>query len=93
MPLAQELLAKYPNYEKYLKNITKYPKAGTDTESGYRYIVGDGGNKCALYANLENEGEEVDLNITEPTPKGGTGVLRANSSGWNGTPLYFQYSN
>jgi prepilin-type N-terminal cleavage/methylation domain-containing protein len=93
MPLAQELLSKYPQYQKYLKRVPRDPKTGTDTESKYMYIVSDGGDKCALYANLENEEEKVTLNITQPTPKGGTGVFRASSSGWNGTFLYFQYSN
>lgn len=93
MPLAQELLAKYPDYKKYLGKIPKDPKTGTDIESRYRYVVSDEGNKCALYANLENEEEKVTLSITQPAPKGGTGVLRAVTSGWNGTPLYFQYSN
>jgi prepilin-type N-terminal cleavage/methylation domain-containing protein len=93
MPVALELLAKNPQYSQYLKTIPKDPKSGSDSESGYRYIVSDSGNKCAVYANLENEKEPVTLNITEPTAKGGTGVLRATSNGRNGTPLYFEYSN
>lgn len=93
IPIAQELLNKYPQYQQFLKKIPKDPKTGTDTESRYRYIVSDGGSRCALYANLENQKEEVTLSITQPTAKGGTGIFRATSSGWNGTPLYFQYSN
>jgi len=93
MPIAQELLAKNPQYSQYLKMIPRDPKSGSDTESGYRYIVSDSGSKCAVYANLENEKEPVTLNITVPTAKGGTGVLKAASDGPNGTPLYFEYSN
>lgn len=93
IPLAQEILAKNPQYQKYFKTIPRDPKTGTDTESKYIYIVNDAGDKCALYANLENEKEKVTLSIIQPTPKGGTGVFRATSPGWNGTPLYFQYSN
>ena len=93
MPIAQELLSKNPQYSQYLRMIPKDPKSGTDTESGYRYIVGDNGTKCAIYANLENENEPTTLNITVPTPKGGTGVFRATDNGPNGTPLYYQYSN
>jgi len=92
LPIAEEILAKNPQYQQYIKIIPRDPKTGSDTESKYRYIVSDNGTKCALYANLENEKEPVTLNITQPTPKGGTGVFRG-SSGWNGTDLYFQYSN
>ena len=93
MPIAQELLSKNPQYSQYLKMIPKDPKSGTDTESGYRYIVADSGTKCAIYANLENENEQITLNITVSTPKGGTGVFRVSDNGPNGTPLYYQYSN
>jgi prepilin-type N-terminal cleavage/methylation domain-containing protein len=93
MPIAQELLAKNPQYSQFLKMIPRDPKSGSDTESGYRYIVSDNGTKCAIYANLENENDPVTLNITAPTPKGGTGVLRATNSGPNGSPLYYQNSN
>lgn len=91
--VAQELLNKNPQYQQYITQIPRDPKTGTDSESKYMYIVSDDGGKCALYANLENEQESVTLNIIEPTPKGGTGVFRASSPGWNGTALYFQYSN
>lgn len=93
MPIAQELLSKNPQYSQYLKMIPKDPKSGTDTESGYRYIVADSGTKCAIYSNLENKNEPTTLNITIPTPKGGTGVFRVSDNGPNGTPLYYQYSN
>lgn len=93
MPLAQELLNKYPEYRQFLKIIPRDPKTGTETESKYIYIVNADGDKCALYANLENDKEQVTLTITAPTPGGGTGVLKAESSGLNGTPLYYQHSN
>ena len=93
MPIAQELLIKNPQYSQYLKMIPRDPKSGSDTESGYRYIVGESGTKCAIYANLENENEPTTLNIVVPTSKGGTGVFRAASDGPNNTPLYYQYSN
>ncbi len=93
MPLAQELLNKYPQYKQFLKTIPRDPKTGTDDESKYTYTVNTEGSKCALYTNLENDKEQVTLTITTPTPGGGVGVLRAESSGPNGTPLYYQYSN
>ncbi len=93
MEVANELLAKNPQYRQYLKMVPKDPKSGTDTNSGYRYIVSENGSKCAIYANLENENEPVTLNITAPTPKGGSGVFRAVNNGPNGSPLYYQYSN
>ena len=93
MSIAQELIVKNPQYSQYISAIPRDPKTGTDTESRYRYIVNDDGSKCALYANLENQNEPITLpNITVPTPRGGIGVFRG-SSGWNGTDLYFQYSN
>lgn len=91
--LTNEIFSKHPEYRQYLPTIPKDPKTGTETESKYMYIVNDEGSKCALYANLENSSERVTLPITAPTPGGGVGVLRATSDGWNGTPLYFQYSN
>jgi prepilin-type N-terminal cleavage/methylation domain-containing protein len=93
IPIAEELLIKNPQYSQYLKMIPRDPKSGSDAQSGYRYIVGEGGTKCAVYANLENEKEPITLNITLPTPKGGSGVFRALDNGPNGTPLYYQYSN
>jgi len=91
--LTNEIFRKNPEYRQYLSTIPKDPKTGTETESKYIYIVNDDGSKCTLYANLENPNEPVTLSITVPTPGGGVGVLRATSDGWNGTPLYFQYSN
>ncbi|MFQ6049839.1 MAG: type II secretion system protein [Candidatus Paceibacterales bacterium] len=93
VPLANEILSKYPQYGELLAQIPKDPKTGTETESKYIYTVNTGGTRCALYANLENPNESTTLTITIPTPGGGTGVLETESSGWNGTPLYFQFSN
>ncbi len=88
-----EILEKYPQYGKFLSNIPKDPKSGTETESRYVYIVNESGKGCALYANLENANELATLDITVPTPGGGTGIFKADSPGWNGTPVYFQVSN
>jgi len=93
IPLAQEILNKYPQYSNFLSGVSKDPKSGTETESKYIYIVNTDGTKCAVYANLENNQEPVTLPITVPTPGGGSGVLKADSPGWNGTPLYFQVSS
>lgn len=91
--LAEEILNKNPEYRKYISEVPKDPKTGTETESKYFYIVSEDGKKCAIYANLENHKEPINLSITVPTPGGGTGVFRADTPGWNGTPLYYQYSN
>ena len=91
--LAQEIITQNPQYSKFLSNIPKDPKVGSDTESKYIYTVDGGGEKCALYANLENPNEQATLSITSPAPGGGTGVLKADNPGWNDTPFYFQVSN
>ena len=93
VPLAEELIVDNPKYQKYFAQVPRDPRTGTETESKYIYTVNDDGSKCALYANLENPDEQVTLTITSPTPGGGKGVLKATTSGWNGTPLYYQYSN
>lgn len=93
VPLVNELFVKHPEYSKYISTVPKDPKTGSQAESKYIYIVSADGKKCALYANLENPSEPVTLPITEPTPGGGTGVFQDSSSGWNGSPFYFQYSN
>ncbi|KPJ71320.1 hypothetical protein AMJ50_02395 [Parcubacteria bacterium DG_74_3] len=93
VPLTEEIKNENPQYSQYFSNIPKDPKTGTESESKYIYTVNADGSKCALYANLENEKETVTLLITVPTPGGGVGVLKTDTQGWNGTPLYFQYSN
>jgi len=92
IPLTQEIFSKNPQYKEFLQTVPKDPKTGDETESKYMYVVAPGGTKCALYANLENKKEKITLSITEPTPGGGTGVFKG-SIGWNGTDVYFQYSN
>jgi prepilin-type N-terminal cleavage/methylation domain-containing protein len=92
--ILDELKDKYPKYAETLSATPKDPRLGTDEETYYKYIVSDSGSKCALYANLEHEDEPVTLtDISSPTPKGGTGVFEAPTSGWNGTKKYFQVSN
>ncbi len=91
--LAAELAAAYPQYQSFLSNVPRDPKSGNDTQTFYRYVVDDE-NRCALYANLEYEQEAVTLtDLTAPTPGGGQGVLASPTVGWNGTNLYFQFSN
>ena len=91
--LANEILSKYPDQSKFLSSIPKDPKTGTETESKYIYTVTADAKKCAIYANLESSSDSVNLTITTPTPGGGTGILKADNLGWNGSKLYFQYSN
>lgn len=95
VPLSEELGDKSPQYKKYLSNIPKDPTSGTETESMYFYIVNDEGTECALYANLQNSKESITLpDISEPTSGGGKGVFEwPGGPAWNGTDLYFQYSN
>lgn len=94
MDIAEELKTTYPQYAGFLSRVPKDPKSGTDTKSFYRYLVTDDGQRCALYANLEDKNDKVTLTgISNPTPGGGIGVLQASSNGWNGTDKYFQVSN
>lgn len=91
--LAEEIISKNPQSAKFLSQVPMDPKTGSETDSNYIYIVNNDGSRCALYANLENPDETVTLTITSPVPGGGTGILKAENPGWNGTALYFQYSN
>jgi len=88
-----EVLAKNPQFSQYISAVPKDPRGGTEAVTKYRYVVSDDLNKCAVYANLENAGEETTLKVTSPTPGGGTGVLQADTPGPNGTTKYFQVSN
>lgn len=91
--LLDEFRLNYPQYANSIPSTIKDPKSGTEAESFYKYIV-DENNNCVLYANLENDSEEVTLpNISTPTPAGGKGVWQAASAGWNGSDKYFQVSN
>jgi prepilin-type N-terminal cleavage/methylation domain-containing protein len=93
--VVEEIKVRYPQYANVISRVPKDPKTGTDEDTGYTYLVDADGNKCAFYANLENESEEVTLESqTAPAAGGGTGVLRAPSMpGPNGTDLYLQVSN
>lgn len=92
--LAAELLVANPNYKQYLKTVPMDPLSGTVVQSNYTYAVNSEGDKCVLFANLENEDEEITLsNLTEPTPGGGQGVLQGTNPGVNNSTIYFQYSN
>ncbi|MBI5220317.1 MAG: type II secretion system protein [Candidatus Liptonbacteria bacterium] len=94
IPLLAELFAKRPQYASVIPQVPHDPLRGTASESFYRYTVDTATKKCSVYANLENSATKVTLpDLTAPLPGGGVGVLRAASSGWNGTALYFQYSN
>lgn len=90
--LIPEFIVKYPQYAQFAPYLPKDPKSGSDSASGYRYEVDNGGH-CVLYGNLENEGEPITLpGLSTPAPNTGTGVLRAAASGPNGTPIYYQIS-
>jgi len=89
-----ELKAKNPQYAQLLTKTPRDPKKGTDDDSFYRYAVSENGQKCAVFANLENAVEPVTLTgVSAPAPGGGTGVLQAAEAGWNGTDRFFQVSN
>jgi len=91
--LINELRAKDEKYRQLITKPWRDPKSGTDTVSKYTYIVTDD-KKCVLYANLENNNEDVTLNtISSPTPGGGTGVFASSTTGYNGSTKYFQISN
>ena len=92
--LAAELLVANPQYQQYLKKVPEDPKSGTAAQTNYTYIITADGQKCALYANLENKNETITLsNLTDPTPGGGNGVLSGTTTGANNTNIYYQYSN
>lgn len=91
--IVEEMKMRYPQYAGFLGQTPKDPKTGSEVQTNYRYQVEEG-NRCVLYANLENAEEPVTLPaLAVPTPGRGQGVLRAASDGWNGTPIYFQFSN
>jgi len=92
--ILDEVRVKYPQYASAFSQTPRDPRAGTDTESFYKYLVTSDGKDCSLYANLENADEPVTLpGLVSPTAGGGSGVLEASSDGWNNTPIYFQVSN
>jgi len=90
--LIAEMVSKNPQYASSIPKNIRDPKTGTEAESNYKYIL-TADNKCALYANLENNEAEISLpGVSAPTPGGGKGVFRG-SAGWNGSDKYFQVSN
>lgn len=92
--IIDELKTKYPQYAGFVAQAPRDPKVGTEAETFYKYIVTADGERCALYANLENDAETVTLTgLSAPTAGGGSGVLQAGSVGWNGTNKYLQFSN
>jgi prepilin-type N-terminal cleavage/methylation domain-containing protein len=89
-----ELKVKNPQISQMMARAPHDPRNGSDAETRYRYVVSTDGAKCAVYANLENASEPVTItNLTEPTPGGGTGVLKTASTGSNGTDRYFEATN
>ncbi len=89
-----EVLAKNPQFAQMVSKAPRDPKGGTDQATLYRYAVSEDGQKCVLYANLENKNEPVTItSVTAPTPGTGTGVLRAAAPGVHGTDRFFQVSN
>jgi len=89
--LASELSVKYPPFAQLVKSLPKDPKIGNESVSGYRYVVSDDMQHCAMYANLENEKEPITLaGINAPTAGAGTGVLQAAHPGPNNTAIYYQ---
>lgn len=92
--VANELFIKKHGLRKLIKGVAQDPKTGTPSESKYIYVVSVGRDSvnCAIYANLENEYEPITLPITVPTPEAGSGAFRAEEVGWNGSPVYYQFS-
>lgn len=92
--LFDEITTKNPQAKALVPKVPRDPNGGSDAETLYKYVLSADEQKCILYANLENENEAVTIeNLTDPTPGGGTGVLRGSSTGYNGTDIYFQSSN
>jgi len=92
--LIAEISLTKPELKNYLKSLPKDPLSGSDLKSNYTYVVNDEGNKCLLYANLENENETITLtDLNSPTLSGGVGVLQGSTVGVNDTNIYFQISN
>lgn len=90
--LATELASKFPQYAQYASLLPKDPKTGSQDQANYRYQVNSGGH-CVIYANLENNSEEITLtSISTPTPNGGNGALKGSTTGANGTQIYYQIS-
>jgi len=91
--LLAEVRQNYPQVAAYLTNVPKDPKTGTDTASGYRYIISADASVCALYANLEGTPPVTLTSLSAVTPGAGTGILESTVIGPNGGARYYQYSN
>ncbi len=91
--ILKEIGEKDDIYESAISQIIKDPKTGTEKISMYIYKISENGQACSLYANLESPFNKETLEITDPTPGEGTGILKSTIDGWNGSPFYFQYSN
>lgn len=92
--LFEEAKTKNPQFFTFLERVPVDPALGTASRSYYNYKVTADGRQCVLYANLENDGEQITLSgINSPTPGGGSGILQATADGLNGTDKYFQFSN
>lgn len=87
--LVDELKVKYPQLVQFSSLLPKDPKSGSDAKTNYRYQI-NAQNRCALYANFENEEEPVTLSITSADPLAGTGVFKASTEGPNGSNIYYQ---
>ncbi|MEI6378928.1 MAG: type II secretion system protein [Candidatus Falkowbacteria bacterium] len=91
--LLADVKAKNPQYKDALSAPIFDPKSGTRDKSNYYYAI-NSDNKCCLYANLENSGENITLPaFSIPTPGGGSGVFASTTNGINGSPKYYQISN
>ena len=88
--LFTEIKSRYPQASAI--RLPTDPKSGSATKTNYRYLVVSA-DQCILYANLEKSDETITIpSVSAPSVGVGTGVLRANSAGVNGTDIYFQYS-
>lgn len=87
--LVPELTAKYPQLAQFSSMLPKDPKTGTETQTNYHYAYTADGH-CAVYANFENQDEQVNLNVTVATPSAGQGVYKALEDGVNGSSIYYQ---
>jgi len=91
--ILKEIGEKDDIYQSTVSQRIKDPQTGTEKISMYIYKISENGQECSLYANLESPFNKETLEITDPTPGEGIGILKSTADGWNGSPFYFQYSN
>ncbi len=90
--IADDFKARYPAAANF--GLPRDPRGGTNEATGYRFYVSADAATCAVYANLERDNEQVTLaSLDAPGAGRGSGVLRSDKVGRNGTELYFQASN